>query len=170
MKGNPPSKLRPRRLVREDALNQFHLPGRRADADSLYASLGRFQHLVAQTIFFDHLSRKWNSPRQFADQPSHEFTSQEGADDPFVPLIGLGMPDFDQILFKVQVLPKSPQPPANAPRAGNNTKLKAPFTRYDVNFAVALPDIAMGVDANGTRRGRIELDRDQSLELGVELT
>ena len=24
----------------------------------------------------------------FADQPSHEFTSQEGADDPFVPLIG----------------------------------------------------------------------------------
>jgi VWFA-related protein len=93
----------------------------------------------------------------FADQPSHEFTSQEGADDPFVPLIGLGMPDFDQILFKVQAVPKSPQPPANAPRAGNNTKLKAPFTRYDVNFAVALPDIAMGLDADGTRRGRIEI-------------
>jgi VWFA-related protein len=93
----------------------------------------------------------------FADQPSHEFTSQEGADDPFVPLIGLGMPDFDQILFKVQVVPKNPQPPANAPRAGNNTKLKAPFTRYDVNFAVALPDIAMGLDADGTRRGRIEI-------------
>jgi hypothetical protein len=35
--------------------------------------------------------------------------------------------------------------------------LKAPFTRYDVNFAVALPDIAMGLDANGTRRGRIEI-------------
>src|SRR5580698_3874048 len=93
----------------------------------------------------------------FADQPSHEFTSQEGADDPFVPLIGLDMPDFDQILFKLQVVPKSPQPPANAPRAGNNTKLKAPFTRYDVNFAVALPDIAMGLDANGTRHGRIEI-------------
>ncbi|MHB8501664.1 MAG: VWA domain-containing protein [Candidatus Acidiferrales bacterium] len=93
----------------------------------------------------------------FADQPSHEFTSQEGDDDPFVPLIGLGMPDFDQILFKVQVVPKNPQPPANAPRAGNNTKLKAPFTRYDVNFAVALPDIAMGLDADGTRRGRIEV-------------
>ena len=93
----------------------------------------------------------------FADQPSHEFASQEGADDPFVPLIGIGMPDFDQILFKVQVVPKNPQPPANAPRAGNNTKLKSPFTRYDVNFAVALPDIAMGSDANGTRRGRIEI-------------
>lgn len=93
----------------------------------------------------------------FADQPSHEFTSQEGADDPFLPLIGLGMPDFDQILFKLQVLPKSPQPRANAPRAGNNTKLKGPFTRYDVNFAVALPDIAMGLDADGTRHGRIEI-------------
>jgi hypothetical protein len=93
----------------------------------------------------------------FADQPSHEFTSEEGASDPFMPLIGLDMPDFDQILFKLQVVPKSPQPPANAPRTGNNTKLKAPFARYDVNFAVALPDIAMGLDANGTRHGRIEI-------------
>jgi VWFA-related protein len=92
----------------------------------------------------------------FADQPSHEFISEEGAD-PLVSLIGLDMPDFDQILFKVQVVPKSQQPPTNAPRAGNNTKLKAPFTRYDVNFAVALPDIAMGLDANGTRHGRIEI-------------
>jgi hypothetical protein len=76
----------------------------------------------------------------FADRPSYEATSQEGTDDPLVPLIGLGMPDFDQILFKVQLVPKNPQPPASARRAGNNTKLKAPFTRYDVNFAVALPD------------------------------
>jgi VWFA-related protein len=93
----------------------------------------------------------------FADQPGYEGTSQQGADDPFVPLIGLGMPDFDQILFKVQLAPKNPQPPANAKRAGNNTKLKAPFTRYDVNFAVALPDIAMGADANGMRSGNIEI-------------
>ena len=93
----------------------------------------------------------------FADQPSHEFISEEGADDPFVPLIGLDMPDFDQILFKLQVVPKSPQPPAHAPRAGNNTKLKAPLTRYDVNFAVALPDITMALDPNGTRHGRIEI-------------
>src|SRR5580698_2000612 len=93
----------------------------------------------------------------FADQTGYEGASQQGADDPFVPLIGLGMPDFDQILFKVQVVPKNPQPPANAKRAGNNTKLKAPFTRYDVNFAVALPDITMGSEANGTRSGNIEI-------------
>jgi VWFA-related protein len=91
----------------------------------------------------------------FADQPGYEAPSQEG--DPLVPMIGLGMPDFDQILFKVQVVPKNPQPPTNAKRAGNNTKLKAPFTRYDVNFAVALSDIAMGSDANGTRSGNVEI-------------
>jgi len=93
----------------------------------------------------------------FADQPGDERASQQGADDPFVPLIGLGMPDFDQILFKVQLEPKNPQPPANAKRAGNNTKLKAPFTRYDVNFAVALPDITMGSDSTGRRSGNIEI-------------
>jgi len=96
----------------------------------------------------------------FADKPGYASASQQGADDPIVPLIGLGMPDFDQILFKVQLLPKNPQPPANARRAGNNTKLKAPFTRYDVNFAVALPDIAMVSDANGTRSGNIEIMLD----------
>jgi len=93
----------------------------------------------------------------FADQPGNETSSQQGADDPLVPLIGLGMPDFDQILFKVQLAPKNPQPPANAKRAGNNAKLKAPFTRYDVNFAVALPDITMGSEANGMRSGNIEI-------------
>jgi VWFA-related protein len=93
----------------------------------------------------------------FADQPGYQVTSQEGSDDPFVPLIGLGMPDFDQILFKVQVVPKNPQPSAKAPRAGSTTKLKAPFIRYDVNFAVALSDIAMSSDSKGTRNGRVEI-------------
>jgi VWFA-related protein len=93
----------------------------------------------------------------FADMPGYKPSSQQGADDPLVPLIGLGMPDFDQILFKVQVVPKNPQPSANAKRAGNNTKLKAPFIRYDVNFAVALTDIAVNSDADGTRSGRIEI-------------
>jgi len=93
----------------------------------------------------------------FADQTGGESACQQGADDPIVPLIGLGMPDFDQILFKVQLAPKNPQPSVNAKRAGNNTKLKAPFTRYDVNFAVSLPDIAMGSNANGTRSGNIEI-------------
>jgi VWFA-related protein len=93
----------------------------------------------------------------YADKPHPESASEEASDDPLIPLIGLGMPDFNQILYKVQVAPKNQQPLSNAPRAGSNTKLKAPFTRYDVNFAVALPDIAMGVDSSGVRHGHIEV-------------
>ena len=93
----------------------------------------------------------------FADRPGYEGSSGKAEDDPLVPLIGFGMPDFDQILFKVQLSPRAPQPPTNAKRAGNNTKWKGPFIRYDVNFAVALPDIAMSSEANGTRSGNIEI-------------
>jgi len=93
----------------------------------------------------------------YADMPQSESASEEAADDPLMPLIGLGMPNFNQILYKVQVAPKNPQPSPNAPRAGSNTKLKAPFTRYDVNFAAALPDIAMAVDSGGVRHGHIEV-------------
>ena len=74
-----------------------------------------------------------------------------------MPLIGLGLPDFDQILFKVQIEVKNPQPSPDAPRAGSNTALQAPFTRYDVRFAVALPDIAMSTERDGSRHGRIEI-------------
>src|SRR5437773_8110965 len=41
----------------------------------------------------------------FADQLSHEFISEEGADDPLVSLIGLDMPDLDEIVCKLQVVP-----------------------------------------------------------------
>ena len=93
----------------------------------------------------------------YADRPLPESASEEATEDPLVPLIGLGMPNFDQILYKVQVAPKNPQPAPNAPRAGTNTELKPPFTRYDVVFAVALPDIAMGADSAGVRHGHIEV-------------
>jgi VWFA-related protein len=93
----------------------------------------------------------------YADKPRPESTSAEEADDPLIPLIGLGMPNFDQILYKVRVSPKNPQPAPNAPRAGSNTELKPPFMRYDVEFAVSLKDIAMGLASEALRRGHIEV-------------
>lgn len=93
----------------------------------------------------------------YADKPLPEPAAEEASADPLMPLIGLGMPNFDQIVYKVQVAPKNPQPAPNAPRAGANTKLKAPFTRYQLEFAVALPDIAMGADSAGVRHGHIEV-------------
>src|SRR5271165_4869265 len=93
----------------------------------------------------------------YADKPRPEASSAEEADDPLIPLIGLGMPNFDQILYKVKLSPKNPQPAPNAPRAGSNTELKPPFTRYDVEFAVSLKDIAMGLPSEAVRRGHIEV-------------
>ena len=93
----------------------------------------------------------------YADKLRPEANSAEEADDPLIPLIGLGMPNFDQILYKVRVTPKDPQPAPNAPRAGSNTELKPPYTRYDVEFAVSLKDIAMGLPSEAVRRGHIEV-------------
>jgi VWFA-related protein len=93
----------------------------------------------------------------YADKPRPEVNSAEEADDPLIPLIGLGMPNFDQILYKVRLSPKNPQPGPSAPRAGSNTELKPPFTRYDVEFAVSLKDIAMGLPSEAVRRGHIEV-------------
>ena len=93
----------------------------------------------------------------YADRPRPDSTFAEEAEDPLIPLIGLGMPNFDQILYKVMVSPKNPQPAPNAPRAGSNTGLKPPFARYDVEFAVSLKDIAMGAPSEAVHRGHIEV-------------
>jgi VWFA-related protein len=92
----------------------------------------------------------------YADRP-RAFAGEEGSQDPLMPLIGLGLPDFDQILFKLQIAAENPQPAPNTPRAGTNTALKPPFTRYQADFAVSLPDIAMSTERDGSRHGRIEI-------------
>jgi hypothetical protein len=159
-------------IAQETGGRAFYSTNALSDAVTDAASNGSHYYTLAYSPAYDKNDGKFrriqvdladanytlsNRRGYFADQPNHEFAFEEATDDPMVSLIGLDMPDFDQSLFKVQVVPKSQQPPANAPRAGNNTKLQAPFTRYDVNFAAALPDIAMGLDASGTRHGRIEI-------------
>ncbi|HEY1802366.1 MAG TPA: VWA domain-containing protein [Terriglobales bacterium] len=77
--------------------------------------------------------------------------------DPLLPLVGFGMPDFSQILYKVRVLPVNPQPAADAPIEGGNVDLKKPVTRYAVDFAVDLDDLKLQLGADGVRRGSLEL-------------
>jgi len=93
----------------------------------------------------------------YADKPRPEANSSDEVDDPLIPLIGLGMPNFDQILYKVKVSPKNPQPAPNASRAGTNADLKPPFTRYDAEFTVSLQDLGMGLSSDGVRHGNIEV-------------
>jgi len=77
--------------------------------------------------------------------------------DPLLPLMGRNLPDLAQIVYKVRVLPSDPQPPPDAARAGSNTELKGPFTRYSVDFAVSAQDLKLDPTPDGGRHGAIEV-------------
>jgi len=92
----------------------------------------------------------------YADKPAVHPINETTADDPLIPLVGFGMPNFDQITYQIHAAPLQPQPAPSAPRAGLNTDLKAPLTRYGVDIAASLKDFALETAANGARRGRLE--------------
>ena len=79
------------------------------------------------------------------------------AKDPLRPLMDRGMPNFTELSYREKVTSVSSQPAADAPRAGDNTALKAPFTRYTVNFSLATEGLALVPDADGVRHGTIEV-------------
>jgi VWFA-related protein len=77
--------------------------------------------------------------------------------DPLFGLMGRNLPDLSQIIYKIRVLPSSPQPALDAPRIGSNTDLQGPVTRYSVEFAISAPDLKLDPTADGGRRGNIEV-------------
>jgi VWFA-related protein len=76
--------------------------------------------------------------------------------DPLHALLMRGMPSSTQILYGVRVVPLSPQPAADAVRAGRNAKLTGPTTRYSVDFMVRWTDVALDTTEKGTHRGKIQ--------------
>ena len=84
-------------------------------------------------------------------------SSQKENSDPLMPLMGRNSPDYSQILFKILVRPSNPQPPQDAPRAGTNSEMKGPFTRYSVDFAVTPDDLRLDQSADSVRHGDIEV-------------
>lgn len=77
--------------------------------------------------------------------------------DPLMQLMGRNLPDYTQILYKVLVQPTNPQPASGAPRAGSNTSLKGPITRYGVDFAISVDDLRIEPGPDGSRHGNIEV-------------
>lgn len=96
----------------------------------------------------------------YADKPlardGTEETAEKVSDDPLIPLVGFGMPNFDQITYEIRALPVQPQPAPDAHRAGLNTELKGPFTRYGIDVSVSLRDFAFETTPDGVHHGRIE--------------
>jgi VWFA-related protein len=74
--------------------------------------------------------------------------------DVLVPLMGFGMPDFAQILYKVRVAPVA----ADASNGASGVKeLKAPMVRYGLDFAITPADLHLETRPDGIRRGNIEV-------------
>jgi VWFA-related protein len=101
----------------------------------------------------------------YADNAKDAHARKEPPGDPLMPLMKRGLPDFSQVLYKVKVTPSNPQPPPDAARIGDNTELKGPCTRYTVDFAVAVDDLAFETATDGLRSATVEVmlivyDRD----------
>ncbi len=77
--------------------------------------------------------------------------------DPLRPLMEPGLPDFSQILYEIKVTPSNPQPAPRAVRAGDNTKLKGPATRYGADFAISAKDVKFETTPDGMHHGNIEV-------------
>jgi VWFA-related protein len=92
----------------------------------------------------------------YADRPEHRQPEEKSSDDPLIPLVGFGMPNFDQITYKIQASRLQPQPLPGASFAGLNTEMKGPFTRYGVDVVVSLQGFALERAPDGVRHGRIE--------------
>jgi VWFA-related protein len=92
----------------------------------------------------------------YADKPQVSQTAEVSSNDPLVPLIGFGMPNFDQITYKIQAAPVQPQPAPDARHAGLNTEIKGPFTRYGVDVLVSLSGFALETTPDNVRHGRLE--------------
>lgn len=94
----------------------------------------------------------------FADDLSATLAAGQRPDfDPLMQLMGRNLPDYTQIVYKVLVQPTKTQPAPEAPRAGTNSDLKGPVTRYGVDFAVAVGDMHLDPSPDGSRKGILEV-------------
>jgi hypothetical protein len=93
----------------------------------------------------------------FADEAKPQPSLDRAARaDPLLPLMAFGLPESTQVVYKVRVQPSDPQPPAKSPHAGANPDLKDPVTRYSVEYAISLNDLALKTSSDGVRHGQIE--------------
>lgn len=105
------------------------------------------------------LSGKYKSyyRRGYYADDANDIKASKEPGNPLQPLMARGLPDFAQILYKIRVAPNNPQPGAETKPIGDNTELKAPLTRYLVEFAVAVDDLAFETTNDGMRKGTIEV-------------
>jgi hypothetical protein len=102
----------------------------------------------------------------YAENANYGNADDPRKNDSLVPLMAFGMPEFDQIVYKMQLAQAKAEPGGAV--AGSNAELKGPRIRYAVDFAISLQDLKLETSSGGVRRGAIEVmlvayDRDGKL-------
>lgn len=77
---------------------------------------------------------------------------------PIHELLRVGMPNATELLYAVRVLPAVPQPAANSPLAGRNSKLTGPTTRYSIDFMIRWTDLKLEATPDGSHNGKIQIE------------
>ncbi len=88
-----------------------------------------------------------------------------GTIDPLLPFMDLGMPQSEQVLYKLRIYPASaesstaaPNPAPNAPPKEQPDKSPDKSkTTYEIDFAVNTSDISFTPDPDGTHKGRLNI-------------
>ena len=89
------------------------------------------------------------------NQALQKYASQNpGHADPLLPFMDLGMPQSEQILFKILV---KPAPEKEAPVATDQPPAKGLQTRYIVDFAIDLNDLDLKLDSDGMHKGVLNI-------------
>ena len=103
--------------------------------------------------------RGYYADRPLSQEPqkARRDTGREDDGDLLIPLVGFGMPNFDQLTYQIETKLVDPQPTLGARRAGTNTELPDPVIRYAADISVLLKDVALERSNDSTKRGRLEL-------------
>ncbi len=83
-------------------------------------------------------------------------TPDHPASDPLAALLAEGMPNATQIVYRASVLPES-QPAPGAARAGGNSTLAGPVTRYKVLFLIPRSSMIFFASPSGTHDAKIRV-------------
>jgi hypothetical protein len=92
-----------------------------------------------------------------------------GTVDPLLPFMDLGMPQSEQVLYKLRVYPASTDTSAPAPNSASNVSANTPpnaqqinsagkdKTVYKIDFAINTSDLSLTPDPDGTRKGKLNI-------------
>jgi hypothetical protein len=107
---------------------------------------GKYRHMEIKTRNGCQLAYRRGYYAEIARFTATE--SDKGKSDQFAPLMGFGMPDFSQILYKVRVAKVKDTSDSSGKSGG---------TRYRLDFAITPADLHLQKSSDGVWRGNIEV-------------